>query len=200
MKKSIERSTDRLVIRALNLKDYSTWKATHSSLFSPKNKWDLKPRAIKDLTLKSYSKFLKKQKNQRDTDKFYDFGIFKKNDNTFIGQVSIMEVARGISHTAFLGYKLFNTHWGKGYAKEAVSCVIEIGFKEIKLHRIEAGIEPDNKRSIGLAKSLKMRYEGRKKRSLYLRGKWVDLLMYTLTCEDLGLKFQGPKLQKHARV
>lgn len=46
--------------------------------------------------------------------------------------------------------------------------MIDIGFKDIKLHRIEAGIEPGNKRSIALAKSLKMRREGLKKRPFSL--------------------------------
>ena len=64
-------------------------------------------------------------------------------------------------------------------------------FKDIKLHRIEAGVEPGNRRSIRLAKSLGMRREGLKKRAIFLRGEWRDLLMFTLTSEDLGIKFNS---------
>lgn len=102
-----------------------------------------------------------------------------------------MEVTRGVSQTCFLGYYLYNNYWGRGWAKEAVKAALDIGFKDLKLHRIEAGIEPSNRRSLKLARSLKMRREGVKKRAIHLRGEWVDLVMYTLTTEDIGLKFKG---------
>ena len=77
---------------------------------------------------------------------------------------------------------------------QAVKAIIEIGFEDLKLHRIEAGIEPNNKRSLKLARSLGMRREGIKKRALYLRKTWVDLVMFTLTCGDLGYKFDARNL------
>lgn len=125
--------------------------------------------------------------------------MFKKRGE-LIGGVSLMEVSRAISQTCFLGYRIFNGHWGQGYAKEAVKAVIDIGFQDLKLHRIEAGIEPNNKRSLQLAKSLKMRREGVKKRALFLRNKWVDLAMYTLTCEDVGRRFNTKGLVPKRRM
>ncbi|MBY0416031.1 MAG: GNAT family N-acetyltransferase, partial [Bdellovibrionales bacterium] len=157
--------------------------------------WDQGPKSIEELTKEKFKIILKNQSDRRSKDIFYDLGVFL-NDGTLVGVVSIMEVARGISQTAFLGYRIFNPYWGQGYAKDAVQMIIDIGFKDIKLHRIEAGIEPGNKRSIALAKSLKMRKEGLKKRAIFLREMWVDLLMYTLTTEDLGYKFDK-KIPKH---
>jgi ribosomal-protein-alanine N-acetyltransferase len=114
-----------------------------------------------------------------------------KKNGELIGFVALMEVVRGVSYTCFLGYRIFSPHWGQGYAKEAIRAVIDIGFKDLKLHRIEAGVEPSNIRSIRTARSLKMRKEGLKKRALFLRGKWVDLVIYTITTEDAGYKFRG---------
>lgn len=111
-----------------------------------------------------------------------------------------MDISRSISQTCFLGYRIFNAHWDQGYAKEAVKAVIEIGFRDLKLHRIEAGIEPNNTRSLRLAKSLKMRREGVKKRALFIRNTWIDLVMYTLTCEDLGRKFETNALVRKRRM
>lgn len=109
-----------------------------------------------------------------------------------------MEVVRGLTHTCFLGYYLYNNYWGRGLAKEAVLATLDIGFRDLKLHRIEAGIEPNNHRSQRLARSLKMRREGVKKRALYLRGQWVDLVMFTLTTEDMGIEFRGKVSSKRA--
>ena len=86
----------------------------------------------------------------------------------------ILDIIRGPSQSAFLGYGLFNRHRGQGFGKEAVNAMIEIAFKDLNLHRIEAGIEPTSRRSILLARSLKLRKEGLKKRAVLLRGQWVD--------------------------
>ena len=119
----------------------------------PQNTWDLGPRTSKTLTMTDFKKILRTQSEKRKLDSFYDLGVFDKSGH-LVGGVSLMEVARGISQTCFLGYRIFNGYWGRGYAKEAVKAIIEIGFEDLKLHRIEAGIEPNNRRSLKLASRL----------------------------------------------
>ncbi|MGE3758715.1 MAG: GNAT family N-acetyltransferase [Pseudobdellovibrionaceae bacterium] len=128
----------------------------------PKNKWDLGPRVAANLTERSFKKLIKQQGRHREDDIFYTFGVFLKNGE-LIGDVGLMDVSRRISQSAFLGYRIYNPYWGYGYAKKAVCMAIDIGFRDVRLHRLEAGIEPENRRSIALAKSLKMRREGLKK-------------------------------------
>ncbi len=190
---SLKRNTLRLHLRFLELKDFEIWKSAQLKMLPAKNIWDLGPKPKTELNKTQFKKMLAAQLKRRKKDTHYDFAVFKKNGE-LIGVVSIMEVARGISQTAFLGYRVFNNYWGRGYAKEAVAAVIDIGFKDIKLHRIEAGIESRNKRSIALARSLKMRREGLKKRAIFLRQQWVDLLMYTLTTEDLKIPYSSKNI------
>ena len=80
---------------------------------------------------------------------------------------------------------------GQGYGKESLKALIIFAFKHLKLHRVEAGIEPNNIRSLRLAKSVGLRKEGTKKRMLYLRDKWQDIVIYSATCEEFGYKFKG---------
>ncbi len=157
------------------------------------------PKLPSELTKSNFNKIVNARNKLRESDSFYDLAIFNKK-GIFVGNVAVMEVSRGISQTAFLGYKIFNNHWRQGYGKESVQAIIDIGFKDIKLHRLEAGIEPTNIRSIKLAKSLGMRREGIKKRSLFLRNEWVDLVMYSLTTEDLGIKFNSSDLVHKKRM
>lgn len=159
------------------------------------NIWDLGPKGETELTKVHFKKLLSSRLKLRKRDNHYSLGVFDKN-GALVGGVSIMEVARGISQTAFLGYMIFNNYWGMGYGKEAVKAMIDIGFDDIKLHRIEAGIEPGNIRSIKLAKTLGMRREGLKKRAIFLRNQWVNLLMFTLTCEDVKKKFDTTTLKR----
>lgn len=187
----MELKTSRLLIRFLKDSDYPIWYKAHKNMPAPRNVWDQNPRPEKELTLSQFKKYLKLQANLRKKDLFYDFAIFLKKDKILIGHVGIMEVTRGLSHSAYLGYRIFNPYWGQGYAKEAVDAVILCAFKQLKLHRLEAGIEPQNKKSIALAKSLDLRYEGTQKRKIFLRDQWVDFKAYCVTCEDRGIPFQG---------
>jgi len=195
----LNRKTKRLEIRPLELKDFEAWKNAHLAMSKPKNKWDLGPKPKQHLTKIEFKKILKQRAGLQKKDHYYSLGVFLKKDGVLIGGVSAMEVSRGISQTAFLGYNIFNPYWGQGYAKEAVREMFDIAFKDIKLHRLEAGIEPGNIRSIALAKALKMRREGLKKRALFLRNTWVDLWMYTFTCEDVGYKFKTDALKLKLR-
>lgn len=158
-------------------------------LHPPQNDWDEGAWKDSELTLAKYKKTLRQQKQLRDQDKFYNFGVFRKDDGVYVGMVTLMDVSRAIFQNAYLGYRIFNTYWGHGYATEACRGAIEIAFKDLKLHRVEAGIEPSNKISIKVAKKLGLRKEGLSLRRLNVRGKWKDILIYAGTRED----FKGRK-------
>lgn len=156
----LSRHTKRLVIRPSKVSDYTAWFEAQTTRSKPKNIWDRKARSGKDLKLSSYKKIITSHSKQRKADEYYDFGVFRKSDKKLVGSISLFVELRGLSQTAYLGYRVYNNVWGTGYAKEAVKAVLDTSFKDLKFHRIEAGIEPGNKRSIALAKSLKMRFEG----------------------------------------
>lgn len=189
--KSIELKTKRLIIRPYKLSDYKAWKSAYSSMHPKQNEWDLGPRPETESTLVNFKKILQQQKEHRTKDYFFDFAIFEKNSGCLIGTIALMDIARGVFHNAYLGYRIFNPYWKQGFGKEAVQAIFQIGFGPLKLHRIEAGIAPANRRSQLLAKSMGMRKEGMKKKALYLDGQWQDITVYAITCEDLKKKFQG---------
>lgn len=160
-----------------------------------RNEWDESPWADSELTLKKFKELLKNQKDLSHKDQFYEMGIFRKDDGVFIGVVSLMDVSRKIFQNAYLGYKIFNIYWGQGYASEACRGMLEIGFKDLGLHRIEAGIGPSNKLSIRVAKAIGLRKEGLSRKRLFVDKQWVDVALYAATCEDFGLKFK-PKTKR----
>lgn len=79
------------------------------------------------------------------------------------GWVLLIEKRAGVAE---LGYILGRDHWGKGYAREAVSAVIDHGFGAMGFRRIYADTDPANAASIALLKSLGFTLEG------HLRGEW----------------------------
>lgn len=178
------KKTKRLVIRPLEETDYENWAQAYSCLLPPQNEWDETNWNETELTKKNFKDLLKIQKQQRVQDHFYEFGIFHKDDGVLLGTVSLMDISRGVFQNAYLGYRIFNIYWGKGYAQEACLGTLDIAFKKLHLHRIEAGIAPTNKRSIKTAKAIGLRKEGISKRRLYINKKWVDLVLYALTKEE----------------
>jgi ribosomal-protein-alanine N-acetyltransferase len=86
---------------------------------------------------------------------------------------------------------LFIYLWGKGIAPLAIEKFFKVAFKDLGLHRLQAGIEPHNKRSLSVARKLKMRREGISKRVVYLRGEWQDLVQFAITSEDVGIRWKG---------
>lgn len=107
------------------------------------------------------------------TDQAYNFGIFKK-DGTLIGTINLFQVLRGSLQSAFIGYFLDIRHNGKGYTTEAVKLLVEYGFHEIKLHRIEAGVMPHNIGSIRVLEKSGFHKEGLALKNVKINGKWED--------------------------
>lgn len=197
MKKHIIKTT-RLIIRPLEASDYAAWEKSFLGIKKKMNHWDWSPSEYdKKKWQKKFRDNLKRQKNWLKNDKTYQFGIFRKSDGAYLGVVSLMDISREVFQNAYIGYHIFNMFWGEGYAFEASKAVIKYGFLKLGLHRIEAGIEPKNKRSLALAKRLKMNYEGLSKRRLYLGGKWIDLKLFVALSEDYGIKWKPePKKKK----
>jgi ribosomal-protein-alanine N-acetyltransferase len=61
---------------------------------------------------------------------------------------------------AELGYVLARSHWGQSVMKEVLPVVVRYGFEVMKLHRIEARIDPENTASLKLAEGLGFQREG----------------------------------------
>lgn len=178
------KSTKRLIVRPLELRDHENWRQAYSCQYPPQNQWDSTNWKETELTLAKFKTLLKTEKEQRARDTYYHFGVFRKDDGILIGSVSLMDISRGLFQNAYLGYRIFNNHWGQGYAQESCKAAIQIAFKNLKLHRVEAGIEPKNPKSIRVAKALGMRKEGLSKRRLLIDRRWIDLEIYALTKEE----------------
>ncbi len=187
--KRLHRLTRRLLIRPLLASDYQVWKTAYSAMPEPGNTWDLQNHTPERLTSAAFRQVLQLQKKNGDNDTFYNFGVFHRHNKALVGVVSIMDLSRGIFQNAYLGYRIFNIYWGQGFGAEAATAALDIAFADLHLHRIEAGIAPQNRRSLRLARAIGLRKEGKSLRRLFLDGKWQDLMIYAVTSEELGFKW-----------
>jgi RimJ/RimL family protein N-acetyltransferase len=82
--------------------------------------------------------------------------------------------------TASLAYWILPEFQGEGFGSEAVDLLLEYGFDELRLHRVQAHSLATNEGSIGLLESLGFEPEGRSRERQYLDGEYVDVLRYGL--------------------
>ena len=82
-------------------------------------------------------------------------------------------------------YKLHPDFWNKGFATEALKALINFGFNDLKLHRIEAGCAVENIGSIRVLEKVGMNMEGRKRQHLPLKTGWSDNFGYAILSSDL---------------
>ena len=102
------------------------------------------------------------------------FTVRRIDTNALIGVITISNVVMGPFRSAYTGYYAFAPHAGQGYMREGLQAVVRHAFRVMKLHRLEANIQPGNRASIALAKACGFRKEGFSPRYLKIGGRWRD--------------------------
>jgi [ribosomal protein S5]-alanine N-acetyltransferase len=85
---------------------------------------------------------------------------------------------------AKLGGAIAADHWRRGYAIDAARTLVNVGFRELKLHRISAAMGPDNTASIAIVHRLGMIYEGCIRDHVYTNGRWRKSLLYSVLVDE----------------
>lgn len=130
-------------------------------------------------TIEEAGAFINKiNRNINNNDSIY-WAIALKNDNKLIGAICLWNI-QPENYRAEIGYELNPDFWGKGIMKEAIPKVIEYGFETLKLHSLEANLDPGNSRSVILLEKNGFVKEGHFKESTYFNGKFSDRAVYSL--------------------
>ena len=107
------------------------------------------------------------------------WAITLKNDPVLIGTICIWNISKE-NHRGEIGYALYPDAHGKGIMQEALTEVLNFGFNILKLHSIEANVNPDNIASIKLLERNKFIREAFFKENIYYEGKFSDSVIYSL--------------------
>jgi [ribosomal protein S5]-alanine N-acetyltransferase len=102
------------------------------------------------------------------------FAIRRRDDGVLVGYADITNIVRGLFLSAYLGYYVFRGHERQGLMKEGLQLVILYAFGELRLHRLEANIQPENVASKALIEACGFSKEGYSPRYLKIRGRWRD--------------------------
>jgi [ribosomal protein S5]-alanine N-acetyltransferase len=114
----------------------------------------------------------------------YRFFVILRATHELAGVINLNDVIRGNFQSASTGYYVFRPHAGKGLMREGLLLVLNHAFRTLKLHRVEANIQPENRRSIALAKSCGFVREGFSRRMIKVCGRWRDHERWAILAED----------------
>jgi ribosomal-protein-alanine N-acetyltransferase len=112
------------------------------------------------------------------------FFICRHGDGAILGSINLSQIFHGAFQSAYLGYQIGAEFSGQGYMTEAIALVLRYAFTKLKLHRIEANIQPGNIASIALVKRAGFVKEGFSRRYLKICGRWRDHERWAILAED----------------
>lgn len=112
----------------------------------------------------------------------------RRADGRIVGLFNISQIVRGPLQSAFLGYWAGAPFAGRGYMSRGLALVLRHAFRVLKLHRLEANLQPGNAASRRLAKRAGFRKEGFSPRYVKINGRWRDHERWAITREDWGAR------------
>lgn len=109
--------------------------------------------------------------------------IERSSTGELIGNVGLRRDSSG-ARVAELGFELSPEHWGHGYATEAARALLDHGFSDLLLHRVEARCVADNLGSVGVLERVGLRREGTLREAEFFRGRWWDVHLYGILATE----------------
>jgi [ribosomal protein S5]-alanine N-acetyltransferase len=105
-------------------------------------------------------------------------------DGAFAGQVTVTNIVGGSARWGQVGYWIDRRHAGQNVIPTAVALVVDYCLAELRLHRIEVAIRPENTASLRVVEKLGFPEVGYARGYLHIDGDWRDHRLFAITAED----------------
>ena len=107
-----------------------------------------------------------------------------EHDGAAIGDLMLHLTTGDPPSVAEIGWVMNPAYGGQGFATEAARAVIDLGFKQLGLHRIAAQLDARNDASAKLCERLGMTREAHFRQDFWSKGEWTDSLHYGLLRDE----------------
>ena len=107
------------------------------------------------------------------------WAIAHRDDDSLVGTCTLFRLDEQ-NRRAEVGYALIRARWGQGLMHEALTAVLDLAFGPMRLHRVEADIDPRNTASIRALERLGFAREGLLRERWQVGGEITDSLIMGL--------------------
>ncbi len=175
--------TKRLTLREVSLADLN---AIHEMLSLPETDQfnTLGIPQTTDVTAELVMGWL--EENRKPERKSYVFSIEITGKHQFIGLIALY-IGKPRYKKGEVWFKVHSSYWNKGYTTEALQQILQFSFRELNLHRLEAGCAVENIASKRVLEKVGMIQEGLLRKNLPIRGQWVDNYKFAMLETDFEL-------------
>lgn len=109
----------------------------------------------------------------------FQWGIASRSTDAILGTCTLFHL--DLTHRrGEIGFAIGKQHWGQGIASEAVARLIALAFEELKLHRLEADVDPRNENSLRLLDRQGFQREGLLRERYQVSGEIQDAVFFGL--------------------
>lgn len=176
--------TERLFLRRITMDDVSDYFDFASDpLVTTYTIWDTHK------SLDESRHFVEYLTRKYDSKVAYHWGIIDKAINKLIGRTGFINWDTTHERTE-IGFGISSKYWNRGIITEATKQIIEYGFSNLGLNRIEGRCNHNNLGSGRAMEKLGMKFEGTLRDQLKIKGKFVDQRMYSILKSDFESRFK----------
>ncbi len=118
--------------------------------------------------------------------------LCRGEDDAIVGFFNLSQIIRRGFQSAYLGYAVGQPFAGQGYMRDGLALVLRHAFSTLRLHRVEANIQPTNTSSLALARGAGFRREGFSPRYLKIGGRWRDHERWAILAEEWRARTGAP--------
>jgi ribosomal-protein-alanine N-acetyltransferase len=166
-----------VILRPPGMSDFAEWAALREESRDFLTPWE-PTWPSDDLTRGAFRRRLKRYAEDQRSDSAYAFLIFRAQDRTMVGGITIANLRRGVAQAGSIGYWIGRRFARQGLMTAAVRTLVPMCFDTLRLHRIEAACIPDNAASVHLLEKCGFEREGYAREYLCINGVWADHLLY----------------------
>jgi [ribosomal protein S5]-alanine N-acetyltransferase len=174
-------------LRPLRYRDSKTWKQLRRDNKTWLKEWDATLPPVDNNYQATFFQMVKQSRIDARNKSNFIWAI--EVDKKFVGLVTAGNIALGSSRHCYVGYWISKDHAGRGITPISVALVLDFLFQEIKIHRVEIAIRPENAASLRIVEKLKIQLEGLRRSFIHINGAWRDHQVFVVTEEEVTGSF-----------
>jgi len=179
-----------LRLRPLSVRDKKAWRLVRERNLVWLSRWDATTPPGAEARPRTFSAMVRAMHAEARAGRQMPFAV--EFEGRFVGQLTVNNITRGSAQFASVGYWIDERYAGRGLITRAVAMAIDHCFFELKLHRVEVAIRPENLASLRVVEKLGIPETGFAPRFLHIDGDWRDHRLFAICREDAprGLQYR----------